>query len=168
MLACLGVQVITAMDGDDAYSALEEDTWPDIVFLDYNLEVGDSGVTVRTPAPAWLPLMAATNCLCHVSWGVHACVFSLSLASVKRWCHLCLQVLKKLKATFGSTDIPIVMCTAMSAASTELTECRALGAADVLLKPYDRDKMVQMVDSLVGNKVRTHTHGPRSDLRVQA
>lgn len=40
------MQVVTAIDGDDAYAALEEDTWPDIVFLDYNLEVGDSGVTV--------------------------------------------------------------------------------------------------------------------------
>lgn len=44
--SCAMLQIITAMDGADAYAALEEDTWPDLVFLDYNLEVGDSGVTV--------------------------------------------------------------------------------------------------------------------------
>ena len=36
-------QVISAMDGADAYEALDGDTWPDFVFLDYTLNVGDSG-----------------------------------------------------------------------------------------------------------------------------
>lgn len=42
------VQVVSAQDGSEAYAAVnDEDTWPDIVFLDYNLEFGDSGETVR-------------------------------------------------------------------------------------------------------------------------
>jgi CheY-like chemotaxis protein len=31
------------MDGEEGLEALDGDTWPDIVFLDYTLNVGDSG-----------------------------------------------------------------------------------------------------------------------------
>ena len=39
-------KVVSAMDGNDAYEALDADTWPDFVFLDYTLAVGDSGEEV--------------------------------------------------------------------------------------------------------------------------
>ena len=45
-----GWKVTSCMDGSDAYDALEGDTWPDFVFLDYTLNVGDSGEEVRRPA----------------------------------------------------------------------------------------------------------------------
>jgi hypothetical protein len=31
------------MDGTEAYESLDGETWPDFVFLDYTLNVGDSG-----------------------------------------------------------------------------------------------------------------------------
>ncbi len=40
-------QVISAMDGDEGMEALDGDSWPDFVFLDYTLNVGDSGDEVR-------------------------------------------------------------------------------------------------------------------------
>lgn len=36
-------QVVTAINGEDAMEALDEDTWPDIVFLDYHMGLGESG-----------------------------------------------------------------------------------------------------------------------------
>lgn len=41
------MQVVTAINGEDAMEALEEDTWPDIVFLDYHMGLGESGDEVR-------------------------------------------------------------------------------------------------------------------------
>ncbi|GAX80829.1 hypothetical protein CEUSTIGMA_g8264.t1 [Chlamydomonas eustigma] len=38
-----GWKVVSAMDGEEGLEALDGDTWPDIVFLDYTLNVGDSG-----------------------------------------------------------------------------------------------------------------------------
>ncbi|GIL74338.1 hypothetical protein Vretimale_2069 [Volvox reticuliferus] len=95
-----GWSVVPAIDGSEAYAAVDdEDTWPDLVLLDYNLEVGDSGEIV----------------------------------------------LAKLRNRFGSANVPIVMCTAMSANSVELERCLSSGAVDILFKPYERDRVVDMV-----------------------
>ncbi|PNG66962.1 Transcriptional regulatory protein ZraR, partial [Tetrabaena socialis] len=99
VLRPLGWDIVLAMDGTEAYAAVAEgDTWPDLVLLDYNLDVGDSGETV----------------------------------------------LARLRDTFGDA-VPIIMCTAMSANSVELDRCLDAGAVDVLLKPYDRNRVVDMV-----------------------
>ncbi|GLC35120.1 hypothetical protein PLESTM_000281500 [Pleodorina starrii] len=96
-----GWSVVPAIDGSEAYAAVDdEDTWPDLVLLDYNLEVGDSGETV----------------------------------------------LAKLRSRFVSANVPIVMCTAMSANAVELERCLENGAVDILFKPYERDRVVEMVN----------------------
>ncbi|GLI70442.1 hypothetical protein VaNZ11_015355 [Volvox africanus] len=95
-----GWSVVPAIDGSEAYAVCDdEDTWPDLVLLDYNLEVGDSGEVV----------------------------------------------LAKLRSRFGSANVPIIMCTAMSANSVELERCLSSGAVDILFKPYERDRVVDMV-----------------------
>lgn len=44
LLAPQGWKIISSQDGEDAMAVLlEEDTWPDFVFLDYQMNVGDSG-----------------------------------------------------------------------------------------------------------------------------
>jgi CheY-like chemotaxis protein len=41
-------QVVSAADGEEAQEFLiEEDSWPDFIFLDYQMNVGDSGDEVR-------------------------------------------------------------------------------------------------------------------------
>ncbi|EFJ46190.1 hypothetical protein VOLCADRAFT_118128 [Volvox carteri f. nagariensis] len=100
VLKSTGWSIVPAIDGSEAYSAVDdEDTWPDLVLLDYNLEVGDSGEAV----------------------------------------------LAKLRSRFGTANVPIVMCTAMSANSVELEHCLSAGAVDVLFKPYERDRVMEMV-----------------------
>lgn len=107
LLRPLGFVVTSAQDGSEAYGAVNgEDTWPDIVFLDYNLEFGDSGETV----------------------------------------------LAKLRQMFGTVAVPIVMCTAMSAGSTALDKCLQLGATGVMLKPYERSKVLEVINSYCGSK----------------
>lgn len=106
LLGPLGFRVMTAQDGSEAYAWLnDEDTWPDIVFLDYNLEFGDSGETV----------------------------------------------LLKLRQMFGPVPIPIVMCTAMSAGPA-VTRCLQNGASGVLLKPYERAKVLEVIQRQCGAK----------------
>jgi FixJ family two-component response regulator len=46
---------------------------------------------------------------------------------------------------FGDTPMPIVMCTAMGAGSEAFERCKEAGASDFLLKPFERDKMLQKV-----------------------
>ncbi len=36
-------QIMSAADGEEALTAVDGDTWPDFVFLDYQMNVGDSG-----------------------------------------------------------------------------------------------------------------------------
>uniref|UniRef100_A0A7S3R4Z1 Response regulatory domain-containing protein n=1 Tax=Dunaliella tertiolecta TaxID=3047 RepID=A0A7S3R4Z1_DUNTE len=44
LLAQEGWRVVSAQDGEEALEFLtEEDTWPDFIFLDYQMNVGDSG-----------------------------------------------------------------------------------------------------------------------------
>ncbi|GFR45037.1 hypothetical protein Agub_g6407 [Astrephomene gubernaculifera] len=107
VLRPLGWDIVPAMDSTEAYAAVDDDdTWPDLVLLDYNLEVGDSGETV----------------------------------------------LANLGAKFGRANIPIVMCTAMSANSVELERCLAAGAVDVLLKPYERSRVMSVVEKYCPGK----------------
>lgn len=43
IILALFLQVVSALDGDDAYEFVDGDVWPDFVFLDYTLNVGDTG-----------------------------------------------------------------------------------------------------------------------------
>ena len=63
-----------------------------------------------------------------------------------------MQVLLKLRQTFGSVPIPIVMCTAMSAGPA-VNNCLRNGATDVLLKPYERAKVIEVIQRQCGAKV---------------
>eukprot|EP00798_Chlamydomonas_sp_ICE-L_P022007 gene22007-29066_t len=63
-----------------------------------------------------------------------------------------LEICKKLRAAFGSLNIPIVMCTALTAGHSALDECLKGGATDYLLKPYERSKMVEKVVHYCGDK----------------
>ncbi|KAG2446964.1 hypothetical protein HYH02_008118 [Chlamydomonas schloesseri] len=101
VLKPMGWDIVPAIDGSEAYAACDnEPEWPDIVLLDYNLEVGDSGETV----------------------------------------------LANLRSRFAGFNVPIVMCTAMSANSVELERCLKNGAADILLKPYERSRVMDIVE----------------------
>ncbi|KAG2432254.1 hypothetical protein HXX76_009172 [Chlamydomonas incerta] len=101
VLKPMGWDIVPAIDGSEAYAACDnEPEWPDIVLLDYNLEVGDSGETV----------------------------------------------LAKLRSRFAGFNVPIVMCTAMSANSVELERCLNNGAVDILLKPYERSRVMDIVE----------------------
>ncbi|KXZ49877.1 hypothetical protein GPECTOR_19g328 [Gonium pectorale] len=111
----LGWDIVTAMDGAEAYSVVDlEETWPDLVLLDYNLEIGDSGEVV----------------------------------------------LAKLMKRFGSGSVPIVMCTAMSADSVELDRCLAAGAVDILLKPYERSRVMDVVNRFCAGKTASKPTAP--------
>ncbi|PNW76740.1 hypothetical protein CHLRE_11g469400v5 [Chlamydomonas reinhardtii] len=101
VLKPMGWDIVPAIDGSEAYAACDnEPEWPDIVLLDYNLEVGDSGETV----------------------------------------------LANLRSRFAGFNVPIVMCTAMSANSAELDRCLKNGAVDILLKPYERSRVMDIVE----------------------
>ncbi len=49
--------------------------------------------------------------------------------------------------------VPIVMCTALTAGHKGLDACKDKGATDHLLKPYDRDSMIKMIQKYCGEKV---------------
>ncbi|KAL6752831.1 CheY-like superfamily [Haematococcus lacustris] len=104
ILRTQGWEVVSAQDGEEAMSILNSDeTWPDFVFLDYTMNMGDNG-----------------DVIC-----------------------------RKMRSLFGAERIPIVMCTAMSEGSGALNECLKAGASDVVLKPYDRERMFSMVKQYV-------------------
>jgi len=63
------------------------------------------------------------------------------------------QVCRKLREKFEDRDIPIVMCTALTSGHKALDECKRKGATDHLLKPYDRIKMIAMIQQYCGEKV---------------
>ena len=65
-----------------------------------------------------------------------------------------IQVCRKLREKFGSVNIPIVMCTALTAGHKALDECKQKGATDHLLKPYDRLKMIAIIEKYCGDKVK--------------
>mmetsp|Transcript_25580 Transcript_25580/g.64897 ORF Transcript_25580/g.64897 Transcript_25580/m.64897 type:complete len:228 (+) Transcript_25580:74-757(+) len=109
LLAPQGWKVISAQDGIDAMAVLQqEETWPDFIFLDYQMNVGDSGD----------------------------------------------EICRKMREVFGAVPIPIVMCTAMTGGSQALADCKAAGATDFLLKPYERTKMMEKVALYCGDKVK--------------
>jgi len=68
---------------------------------------------------------------------------------------LILQICRKLRAMFGATLVPIVMCTAMGEGSEALMKCREAGATDVLLKPFERGRMLEKVHQHCQEKVST-------------
>lgn len=109
-----GWKIISAGDGEEAYDALNEDAWPDFVFLDYTMNSGDSGE----------------------------------------------EICRKLRAAFGAVPIPIVMCTALTAGHTALDECMKVGATDYLLKPYERNKMIEKVQQYCGDKSKKAPAAP--------
>jgi CheY-like chemotaxis protein len=50
--------VVSAQDGEEAHEFLEgEATWPDFIFLDYQMNVGDSGDEVRRLGQTRAPQM---------------------------------------------------------------------------------------------------------------
>ena len=51
LLASEGWVITSAQDGTDALEALEADTWPDVIFLDYQMNQGDAGDVVRSDRP---------------------------------------------------------------------------------------------------------------------
>mmetsp|Transcript_18081 Transcript_18081/g.38907 ORF Transcript_18081/g.38907 Transcript_18081/m.38907 type:complete len:216 (+) Transcript_18081:138-785(+) len=108
LLAPEGWKIVSAMDGVEAMEALQGDTWPDFVFLDYTMNTGDSGD----------------------------------------------EICRKMRGVFGSTPVPIVMCTALTAGHSALAECLAAGATDYLLKPYERVKMIEKVEKYCGAKCK--------------
>lgn len=118
-----GWNIVPARDSDEAYAAVRNgDCWPDLVLLDYNLEIGDTGE----------------------------------------------QVLAELRRVFGATKVPIVMCTAMSANSAELDRCLANGAADVLLKPYERTRVAEIVNKHCPGKATPRATAPAASLPMAA
>lgn len=123
-------------------AVLEGDSfWPDLVFLDYQMNVGDSGDEVR--------LVLMLHVLTRNDPGTDG---ELALYAHSNW----LQICRKMRQLFGSVPIPIVMCTAM-AASSALADCKAAGATDFLLKPYERTKMLEKVEQYCGDKVGART-----------
>ncbi|KAG1676633.1 hypothetical protein FOA52_008762 [Chlamydomonas sp. UWO 241] len=64
------------------------------------------------------------------------------------------EVCRKMRTIFGETPVPIVMCTAMTAGSSKLDDCKDAGASDVLLKPYERTVILSMVERHCGAKAR--------------
>jgi CheY-like chemotaxis protein len=64
------MQVISCQDGDEAYQEVESgDTWPDFVFLDFQLNTGDNGDVVcrklrQLFAPTIIPVVMCTGALC--------------------------------------------------------------------------------------------------------
>ena len=127
---------MSALDGGEALGELEGDTWPDFVFLDYNMKVGDSGDEVGTRQATLWVLRATDGGPASCSCGA-------------------LQICRKMRRIFGSTPIPIVMCTAMSEGDSALTKCTEAGADDYLLKPYERAKMIALVEKYCSGKVGT-------------
>lgn len=67
--------------------------------------------------------------------------------------HAHTQICRKLRALFGVEQVPIVMCTAMGAGSSALNKCKGAGATDVLLKPFERAKMLDQVQRHCSHKV---------------
>lgn len=67
---------------------------------------------------------------------------------------LLLQVCKTMRGMFGSQAIPICMCTALGADSHDQIEaCKQAGSSDVLLKPFERIKVLDMIHKHCGHKV---------------
>lgn len=58
-----------------------------------------------------------------------------------------------MRKVFGSTPVPIIMCTAMTAGASALDDCMRAGATDILLKPYERTKMLEKIEQYCGAKV---------------
>lgn len=73
------MQVVTAINGEDAMEALEEDTWPDIVFLDYHMGLGESGDEVRYLPVACqeLKVVYGHDTSCQETFTALECVFNL-------------------------------------------------------------------------------------------
>ena len=46
-----------------------------------------------------------------------------------------------------------MMCTALTAGHKGLEECKKRGATDHLLKPYDRTRMIAIIEQYCGDKV---------------
>lgn len=92
------------------------------------------------------------------SWRVHRLggpfMGSLGLSSTTHTnTHAHTQICRKLRALFGVEQVPIVMCTAMGAGSSALNRCKGAGATDVLLKPFERAKMLDQVQRHCSHKV---------------
>ncbi len=118
-----GWSIVPARDSDEAYAAVRKGAcWPDLVLLDYNLDIGDTGE----------------------------------------------QVLAQLRSMFGAAKVPIVMCTAMSADSAELDRCLANGAADVLLKPYERTRVAELVNKHCPGKATPRATAPAASVPAAA
>ena len=56
-----------------------------------------------------------------------------------------MEVLKRLRASAETKDLPVIICTAKDF-STEMKQVRELGIADVIIKPFDHDTLAQKVD----------------------
>jgi CheY-like chemotaxis protein/phosphoribosyl 1,2-cyclic phosphodiesterase len=56
-----------------------------------------------------------------------------------------MEVLKRLRASAETRDMPVIICTAKDF-STEMKQVRELGIADVIIKPFDHDTLAQKVD----------------------
>ena len=67
------------------------------------------------------------------------------------------QVCRKMRKIFGDVNVPIVMCTALTAGHSALDECMTAGATDYLLKPYERGKMIEKIEKYCGAKVGAAT-----------
>ena len=56
-----------------------------------------------------------------------------------------MEVLKRLRASESTKDLPVIICTAKDF-STEMKQVKELGIADVIIKPFDHDTLAEKVD----------------------
>ncbi len=87
-----------------------------------------------------------------------ACTLQHQLSLTCAALPLCLlwhvQICRRMRQVFGGAPIPIVMCTAMTAGSQALQDCKDAGATDFLLKPYERTRMLEKINAYCADKVR--------------
>jgi DNA-binding response OmpR family regulator len=110
------------------------DFFPDLVLLDYQLGPGQTGDVVST----------RRMCFDQGQHGPRVLILGAPC---------CAQVCKEMRRVFGSAPVPIIMCSAMGERSSAMDACRAAGATDVLLKPYEREAIIAKIEQHCGHKV---------------
>lgn len=72
-------------------------------------------------------------------------VLDLVLGAVDGW-----VVLTQLRADDRARDIPVILCTAASERARRFEDSLATAGARVLEKPFDLDRMLEMIQDLLG------------------
>jgi hypothetical protein len=65
------------------------------------------------------------------------------------------KVCRQMRAIFNGVNIPIVLCTALGDGAAAIQQALLAGATDYLLKPYERNKLLDKIRKHAPGKVST-------------